>query len=231
MYLPELGGQLPPPLTPRPVRLCLNAIDYVDVVKAVRRRKVRTTTMALNAIDYVDVVKAVRRRKVRTTTMTLNAIDYVDVVKAVRRRKVRTTTMALNAIDYSGNTADTFYVSHRLLAPFTSHSNSTLFIPLQPLSCWLHRDLFPSTLPCKMVFARAPFALTTCPNHLGFLFTDLCCMSDFPLWLFYAAPLCLSSNSSVPGTSPRWSCAWCNAPATAFCSNCFHYCLPVYMFL
>ena len=104
--------------------MTLNAVDYVDVVKAVRGRKVMTTKMTLNAvdcrcsqgsekeeghdnnddlechIDYVDVVKAVRMRKVMTTTMTLNAIDYVDVVKAVRRRKVMTTTIALNAIDY-----------------------------------------------------------------------------------------------------------------------------------
>ena len=51
----------------------------------------------------------------------------------------------------------------------TSHSSSALSIPLHcpTTGAGLPRDLFPSTLPFKMVFARVPYALTTCSNHLN----------------------------------------------------------------
>ena len=42
----------------------------------------------------------------------------------------------------------------------------------------LPRDLFPSALPGKMVFARVPFDVTTCPHHLSFL-TISCGVSYF----------------------------------------------------
>ena len=39
----------------------------------------------------------------------------------------------------------------------------------------LPRDLFPSTLYCKIVFGRVPFALTTCPNHSTCIQTPATC--------------------------------------------------------
>ena len=53
------------------------------------------------------------------------------------------------------------------------------------------------------------FSLSPRPNHLSFLFLErspaACQTTQFAL-----------QHSSV---SPRWAYAWCNAPATVFCSN------------
>ena len=73
---------------------------------------------------------------------------------------------------------------------------------VQPLSCWPLSWSFPSTLPCKMMFARVPFVLTTCPispNPLSFTLQDDVCQGSLRSHHM--------SNQSKP--SELYSARWC----------------------
>ena len=61
-----------------------------------------------------------------------------------------------------------FHISFKLSPVHSFMSSNHCFASLT-------RDLFTSTLLCKMVFASVPFAITTCPNHLNFLFITISC--------------------------------------------------------
>ena len=92
----------------------------------------------------------------------------------------------------------------------------SLSIPLhRPTTVLLSFLVIVSLLPCKMVYARVPFAIIKCPNNLAFLLTQHVIQLCAPQPVQSAALLSISTlNVGLCVMSP------CNAPATVFCRNC-----------
>ena len=87
------------------------------------------------------------------------------------------------------------------LAPSTSHSSSTLSLPLHcPTTVLLIvLVIIPLNFTPQDVACQSSFCFHTCPNHLTFL----------------QQPIILRNLHY------KFAYAWCNAPTTVFCSNCF----------